>query len=57
MTIDSAIACYVNLTEKVFSSTSTARDGKFNALTFENVIKAIVEDERMLDKQAAACKT
>jgi len=57
MTIDSAIACYVDLTERIFSLTSTGRDEKFNALTFENAIKTIVKDERMMDKQPSTCKT
>ena len=57
MTVEAAIACYANLTKKIFSSKKTGRDGEFNALAFENAIKTIVKDERMMDKHPAACKT
>ena len=63
MTVDKAIACYVNLAEKVFSSTQIGSDGKFSSTTFEHAIKQIVTEEcgntteRMMDGRPAACKT
>ena len=63
MTIDKAIACYVSLAEKVFSSTQIGSDGKFSSRMFEDVIKQIVNEEcgnpteRMTDDGPAVCKT
>jgi len=63
MSIDKAIACYVSLAEKVFSSTQVGSDGKFSSSAFEDAIKKFVEEEcgnpteRMMDSQPNVCKT
>lgn len=63
MTLDKAIACYVSLAEKVFSSTQIGPDGKFSSTAFENAIKRIVDDEcgnpaeRMMDSRQNVCRT
>ena len=63
MSIDKAIACYVSLAEKVFSSTQVGSDGKFSSSAFEDAIKKFVGEEcgnpteRMMDSQPNVCKT
>ena len=62
MSIDDAIATYVDLTENVFSATKIGGDGKFSSKAFEEVIKRIVmratrnEHEMLMDDHPEACK-
>ena len=63
MTIDKAIACYISLTEKVFSSTQIGSDGKFSSKALEDALKKIMDEEcgnpaeRIMDNYPSACKT
>ena len=62
MSIDDAIAAYVDFTETVFSATKIGGDGKFSTKTFEEAIKQIVmrvtknAHERLLDDHPEACR-
>ena len=62
MSIDKAIATYVDLTSKVFSAGQIGLDGRFSTKTFEDIIKNVVisvtndSDECLLDRRPSACK-
>ncbi|KAJ7154133.1 FabD/lysophospholipase-like protein [Mycena filopes] len=46
MSVDEAILCYVEFSEKVFGkSKSSFGDGKYSATIFENVVKALVKQK------------
>lgn len=45
MSVDDAISCYENLSEKIFSDMKRLGDGRYKATTSENVIKNMVKEK------------